>query len=113
MRVDRSDRAWRRVLMQDPCVYCGGPAHGLDHIHASSRGGGDGWHNRAPACQSCDTRKGDASLLIFLLAGVEAARSVAPRRYALPRARVAAERMVQSQILRASIAERLSSQDHA
>lgn len=48
---------WRSVLMLDPCVYCGDKAAGLDHIRAATRGGQDGWENRAPACSRCDQEK--------------------------------------------------------
>jgi hypothetical protein len=58
--------SYAAVLLRDPCVYCGNPATGLDHIHPSVKGGTDGWTNRAPACASCDSRKGDTPLVHFL-----------------------------------------------
>lgn len=70
---------WRRVLMADPCVYCGDPADGLDHIVPAARGGVDGWSNRAPACTACDQRKRDVSMTMFLLAGVIAERRIRRR----------------------------------
>lgn len=58
---------WRKVLLQDPCVYCGGVAVGLDHIVARTKSGANAWWNRAPACARCDSRKGNTLLLHFLL----------------------------------------------
>ena len=58
---------WRNILMRDVCVYCGGRPKGLDHIKAKTRGGADGWENRAPACKQCDQHKGNAPLLVFLV----------------------------------------------
>lgn len=61
-------RDWRRVLLDDPCVYCGRPPVVLDHITPSLSGGRDGWENRAPCCERCDKWKQAASPLIFLMA---------------------------------------------
>lgn len=63
---------WREVLLDNPCVYCGNHIRkrkhkGLDHIAPKSKGGYNGWYNRAPACRSCDSRKGSESLLLFLI----------------------------------------------
>lgn len=60
-------RGWREALLQDPCVYCGRPSEGLDHIKASTKGGSDHWENRAPACARCDNAKGNAPLLVFMV----------------------------------------------
>jgi hypothetical protein len=57
---------YRRVLLNDPCVYCGGKPTGLDHIVPRANGGPDGWQNRAPACGGCDGRKAHYGLLRFL-----------------------------------------------
>jgi hypothetical protein len=57
---------WRKVQMKDPCVYCGAVVEGLDHIVSKAQGGADGWTNRAPACRSCDIRKGNVPLLQWL-----------------------------------------------
>lgn len=63
--MERTD--WRKVLMSEPCVYCGGVAQGLDHIVARSVGGADTVTiNRAPACTPCDGRKGNVTMLLFL-----------------------------------------------
>jgi hypothetical protein len=57
---------WRRVLLRDPCVYCGAKPESLDHIQPLAHGGANGWPNRAPACHRCNGEKGHATLLMFL-----------------------------------------------
>ena len=68
---------YRRVLMHDPCVYCGSDATGLDHIRPRSSYEPapnskvilrwmNGWENRAPSCARCDSAKGAQSMLLFL-----------------------------------------------
>lgn len=57
---------WRSVLLADPCVYCHGKSENLDHIWPYSRGGTDGWPNRAPSCRACNSEKGNSSVLMFL-----------------------------------------------
>lgn len=69
-------RKWRAVLSQDPCVYCGALAQGLDHIVAESQGGTDGWGNRAPACTRCDQIKSNIPLLIFIMMSERARRRI-------------------------------------
>lgn len=75
------DASWRTVLLRDPCVYCGGQATGLDHIHPRSHGGSDGWENRAPSCAECDRAKAHYPLIGFLLGEKIAAAKVARRRH--------------------------------
>lgn len=58
---------WRQTLLRDPCVYCGAKPTGLDHIWPRSKGGKDGWHNRGPACRSCDFEKRSRVMIVFLL----------------------------------------------
>lgn len=58
---------WRAILLGDPCVYCGAPADGLDHIQPRALGGGNGWINRAPACFACDHEKMHRPLMRFLV----------------------------------------------
>jgi hypothetical protein len=60
------EKAWRTILMADPCVYCGGPSENLDHIYAKSKRGPDDWENRAPSCRSCNEVKAAAGLVYFL-----------------------------------------------
>lgn len=102
---------WRRVLMNDRCVYCGGEPTGLDHIAAKSMGGSDGWLNRAPACESCDAEKGTATLVRFLLARRLAQHRLAHRkryRYMDAKVREGARKNMVRSSLSASLAERLS-----
>jgi 5-methylcytosine-specific restriction endonuclease McrA len=58
--------AWKQILLQDPCVYCGEPAEVLDHIVPRIDGGTRHDDNMAPACSSCNNWKGPKSLLAFL-----------------------------------------------
>jgi transcriptional regulator with XRE-family HTH domain len=45
------------------CAICeDAPAHHIDHIVARHNGGTDALGNRAPACESCNTRKGHRTL---------------------------------------------------
>lgn len=53
-------------MLKDPCVYCGGPVSGVDHIVPSSSGGADDWTNCAAACRNCNGRKGITPLIYFL-----------------------------------------------
>lgn len=56
------------ILRRDPCAYCGGRADAIDHIEPLARGGGNTWENLASACGSCNSKKRDKVLLLFLLA---------------------------------------------
>ena len=47
-----------REILAMPCAYCGGKATELDHIVPVSRGGTHSRENVAPACRSCNARKG-------------------------------------------------------
>lgn len=50
------------------CSYCGAyNASGLDHVVPLSRGGDHSPENVVPACISCNQRKNNKPLLIFLL----------------------------------------------
>lgn len=62
-------RGYARVVLADPCVYCGGPADTLDHIEPLSAGGDHDWTNLAGACRPCNSRKERRPLLTFLLTG--------------------------------------------
>ena len=52
-----------RELGVDPlaltCVYCSAPADCWDHLIPAAKGGTHQLRNLAPACTSCNTRKGD------------------------------------------------------
>lgn len=47
-----------RILLNDPCCYCGtaGPVL-IDHITARARGGGESWENLTAACPRCNGSK--------------------------------------------------------
>ena len=57
-----------KALRADPCAYCGRPGGEIDHIHARSNGGEDGWENYSGICKTCNARKGRRSVLNFMLA---------------------------------------------
>lgn len=60
-------KEWKKVLLSDPCVYCGGVSVEADHIFPFARGGDHDWHNRAPACLACNRSKNDIPLLKFMM----------------------------------------------
>src|SRR5262249_13625207 len=47
------------------CFYCGEPAEVPDHVLAVSHGGADTVRNMVPACDSCNSRKGDRTVHWF------------------------------------------------
>ena len=55
----------------DRCSYCLRPTTdiALDHIKPWSKGGSGRADNLAPVCRSCNSRKGDRSLIEFVAAG--------------------------------------------
>jgi hypothetical protein len=64
---DRACDAYKEALLADGCVYCGGPASGMDHIQPRNTGGDDGWDNWTPCCKDCNGQKGTLPLLAYLL----------------------------------------------
>lgn len=59
---------WARVLIYDPCAYCGAPAEHIDHIMPKAKGGpAQDPGNLTAACEPCNESKGARSLLTFLL----------------------------------------------
>jgi 5-methylcytosine-specific restriction endonuclease McrA len=104
LRADgQSHRAWWMAVMRaDPCSYCGRPAGTrvledgrrlpggtLDHVDPRSGRprGGIGlhdWANYVGACASCNHKKGDDPLLLFLIrrVGTPAPRMRPRRRHA-------------------------------
>lgn len=64
--------AWLRLLRFDPCASCGAARSGtVDHVEprcraTRGRGGAHSWTNVVGACERCNGRKADRSLLLFL-----------------------------------------------
>lgn len=68
-RTDPSQRdlaAYKKLLLGDPCAYCGAPSTVLDHVQARKRGGANDWTNLVGLCALCNTRKSARSILGFL-----------------------------------------------
>jgi hypothetical protein len=63
------ERDYARVLVRDPCSYCGELCRHIDHIHPRSRGGEDVWSNFTASCAACNLSKSARSMLQFLLLG--------------------------------------------
>lgn len=70
--TDRAESvAWRELIRDDPCYYCGtAKTHHVDHYVALINGGTDHWWNLVRACQGCNLRKSamDGDQFIALLA---------------------------------------------
>jgi hypothetical protein len=54
------------LSLDDGCVYCGKPATDWDHIIPRSSNGRDTIDNLVPSCRSCNLKKRDHSLAVFL-----------------------------------------------
>lgn len=65
----KKKRHWDRVLLADPCAYCGGESQHIEHVHPRALGGPDDDENKVGACASCNSRKHAMPLLSFLLKG--------------------------------------------
>jgi 5-methylcytosine-specific restriction endonuclease McrA len=62
--------SFKAAVKKSPCSYCGTlkkKGRGRDHIQPRSKGGPDGWTNRASACGQCDKTKSSQLLLYFLV----------------------------------------------
>ncbi|WP_333742689.1 HNH endonuclease signature motif containing protein [Streptomyces ardesiacus] len=64
--------AYREIIKQDPCVYCGVTSVAIDHITPIVDGGSDIWTNLAPVCKPCNSTKRSRSILALLLHRVAA-----------------------------------------
>jgi 5-methylcytosine-specific restriction endonuclease McrA len=60
-----------KEYFQGHCAYCGKPFDALtqDHVVPLSRGGNHTAANIVPACQSCNSRKNDRTLMEYLMLG--------------------------------------------
>ena len=56
-----------RLVVKDPCGFCGGPGGTLEHVRPLSLSLDDSADNFAGSCLSCNSSKGTQSLLEFLL----------------------------------------------
>lgn len=65
----RDEWRYRRIMLLDPCAYCGQPAAEIDHIEPRAKKGSNGWENSAGICRSCNMAKLDDSLLAHMLRG--------------------------------------------
>jgi 5-methylcytosine-specific restriction endonuclease McrA len=65
--LEEEAQAFSPVLLRDPCSYCDGTAESLDHIVPIADGGTSDVENLTGACVSCNGRKSDRPLLLFLL----------------------------------------------
>jgi hypothetical protein len=63
----RRARAYRAVLLYDPCSYCGEPALTTDHIIPAVAAGSSEVGNLTAACDTCNVAKGSRFLLEHLL----------------------------------------------
>jgi 5-methylcytosine-specific restriction endonuclease McrA len=70
--LDADSQDYYDIVIDDPCSYCGGPTNTVDHIIARSKGGSNEWENFTGACNSCNSRKHNHSLLLSLLRSCEA-----------------------------------------
>lgn len=68
----RRDYRWKklrlRVLRRDgnTCAYCGDVATEVDHVIPLVRGGSDDAENLVACCRSCNSRKKDQQVGVFL-----------------------------------------------
>jgi hypothetical protein len=73
---------WRLGLVGLGCVYCGRPDECADHIRPRSRGGLDVPENLVPACEYCNSSKGNRLITEWDPAKVLRAVAVEPKVYA-------------------------------
>lgn len=68
--ADQAALFYEMILLSDPCSYCGAaPINfpGPDHIEPFHLGGSGDWENLTAACRECNSSKGKATLLLWLL----------------------------------------------
>ena len=63
---NRESREYAKLLLKGLCAYCPAQADTIDHIIPLAKGGTHDWFNLAPACRSCNAKKGTKDLLQFL-----------------------------------------------
>jgi 5-methylcytosine-specific restriction endonuclease McrA len=73
-RRDPNTEVFLAALRADPCAYCTNAGGTVDHVdplgatRGAERRARKGWENLTAACEPCNGRKGDRSLLSFLSA---------------------------------------------
>lgn len=65
--TSRELKDWCRIILNDPCAYCGEPSASIDHVAPIDNGGVHGASNLVGACERCNRSKSTESLLFFLL----------------------------------------------
>ena len=71
-KESRRDSRWKkvrlRILQRDSytCAYCGDSANEVDHIVPLKRGGSDDPENLVACCRTCNIRKKDTHIGVFL-----------------------------------------------
>jgi 5-methylcytosine-specific restriction endonuclease McrA len=74
-KKSRRDHRWKklrlRILSRDAhtCHYCGDTANEVDHIVPLKRGGSDDPDNLVACCRTCNIRKKDQEVGVFLAHG--------------------------------------------
>jgi 5-methylcytosine-specific restriction endonuclease McrA len=65
--ISAADERFLKSYTNGTCSYCGKKARlQIDHIVALTKGGRDDFDNAAPACETCNKKKGNRSLIVFL-----------------------------------------------
>ena len=101
-------KMWRGIIRKDPCAYCGGAGGSIDHIVPKSRaplGREKSWTNLTGACYSCNARRADAPLLLWL---ANPERAVAEAKKVRRRVRRRRRRQTRAKLLRALRAKLLA-----
>lgn len=63
----RESVAWRKIIKDRPCAYCGEFSDVMhdDHVKPLARGGTDHWFNLVRACAPCNLRKHTKTVFEF------------------------------------------------
>lgn len=60
------DKKYAEIVLKDPCSYCGAPSDTVDHIDPISKGGENTFENFTGACRSCNSRKYNKGMILWL-----------------------------------------------
>lgn len=65
--ISADDEKYLKSYTNGTCSYCGRKTKlQIDHVVALTKGGTDEFDNVAPACERCNKKKGNRSLIVFL-----------------------------------------------